>query len=76
MRDLNCVLDDTCLRDAWLNGYAPGLTHMGRLRNLAALLDAIGPRERLAAVIEEIRRSRPYEATAIEKRLRPLDTQD
>jgi hypothetical protein len=46
---------DQRLRDYWLSGNSAGLTNIQRLINLSILLKAIGPQEKLSAIIEEMK---------------------
>lgn len=65
---------DEALRDLWLGGRSPGLTDFQRLLNLTVLLEALGPRERLAPVMDELRRisaGKPFAGLA-EEQLRKL----
>jgi len=62
---VRAYLDETTLRDLWLRGQSPGLTDMQRLTALSVLLMDIGPVERLAFVLDELRRQsegKPNEA--------------
>jgi len=45
------------LRDEWLGGASPGLTDMNRLLYAAVLVNQIGPVERIAEVLGELRAS-------------------
>lgn len=71
-RTLNCVLDDECLRQAWMNRYSPGLTRLQALRYLAALLATIGPREGIPPVLEEIRAISGTQAKEVERRIQQV----
>jgi hypothetical protein len=46
---------DEVLRDLWLSGRSPGRTDFQRLYDLSILLARIGPRDRLPAVLDELR---------------------
>jgi hypothetical protein len=48
---------NAALRDVWLSGQAPGISHLQRLLYLSILLHEIGPRERLDEVLSELLRS-------------------
>jgi hypothetical protein len=54
--DLNEHAGDEALRDTWLSGFSHGLTAMQRLLYLAILVSEIGPADRLAPVVSELRR--------------------
>jgi hypothetical protein len=47
---------DAQLRDTWLAGSSPGLTHLQRLLYAAILVNELGPAESLAHVVAELRR--------------------
>src|SRR5262249_52151371 len=49
-------VSDGSLRDLWLSGASPGLNEFERLKNLSVLLKALGPPDRLEAVLEEMSR--------------------
>jgi hypothetical protein len=53
--ELSSHASDESLRDEWLTGAASGITAMQRLLYLAVLLNEIGPTERLAETVAELR---------------------
>jgi hypothetical protein len=55
MPDLVAHSTDAALRDEWLAGASPGLGAMQRLLYLAILLNKIGPSEKLADVLSDLR---------------------
>ena len=62
-------LQDEALRDLWLTGRSPGLTEVQRLKNLAVLVKALGPEERVAPTLDELRRVSKANAVLLEQRL-------
>jgi len=63
-------LQDESLRDLWLSGSSPGLTEVQRLKNLAVLLKAVGPEDRLDPILDELRRVSKANAMFLEQRFR------
>jgi hypothetical protein len=66
---LENLVRDEALRDLWLTRRSPSLTELQRLRNLAVLLGALGPRESLPHVMEELHQVSSTAARFIEKKL-------
>ena len=54
--EIDRYISDEALRDLWLSGRSPGETDVVRLRNLAVLLNRIGPKEHLEPTLEALRR--------------------
>ena len=65
--EIERYIGDESLRDLWLARRSPGLTELQRLRNLAVLLQAIGPGHELPLVMDELRKSSTTTANLIEK---------
>ena len=62
-------IQDETLRDIWLIGRSPGLTEVQRLKNLAVLVKALGPQDRLASTLDELRRTSRANALLVERKL-------
>ena len=62
-------LQDESLRDLWLTGRSPGLTEVQRLKNLAVLVKALGPENRVAPILDELRRVSRANAVLLEQKL-------
>jgi hypothetical protein len=60
---------DEFLRDLWLTGRSPGLTEVQRLKNLAVLLKALGPEDRVTPILDELRRVSRANAMLVEQKL-------
>jgi hypothetical protein len=63
-------IKDESLRDLWLAGRSPGLTEVQRLKNLLVLVNALGPEERVASTLEDLRRVSKVNAAMIETKLK------
>jgi hypothetical protein len=63
-------IKDESLRDLWLTGRSPGLTEVQRLKNLLVLVNALGPEERVASTLEDLRRVSKVNAAMIEPKLK------
>ncbi len=70
--DLDSHASDEALRDTWLAGKSPGLVNMKRLLFAAILVHEIGPADKLANVVGELRRS---VAGGVHERLVELELQ-
>lgn len=62
-------LHDESLRDLWLTGRSPGLTEVQRLKNLTVLVKALGPEDRVAPILDELRRVSRANAVLLEQKL-------
>ena len=65
-------IKDESLRDLWLTGQSPGLTEVQRLKNLLVLVNALGPEERVASTLEDLRRVSKVNAAMIEPKLKAI----
>jgi hypothetical protein len=70
-------VSDTALRDTWLDESAPGLTEFQRLMYLTILLKELGPTERLADVVANLKTESEGKATEaiVQHHLRKLAIQ-
>jgi hypothetical protein len=64
------VQHDEALKALWMSGRSPGLTDLQRLKYVAVLVAALGPREGLTTVISDLNEVSSAAATLVKRRLR------